>query len=114
MHPLHTFCPATKSMQKAPNLYVLFRRLFGNGRHAIACALHDKARLLFLKIPRLTKLKAKRIALKNPKKHLISLNKKRLSADEVIKASNRKRPAFRRKIRVVSTKAKSRSIFCSR
>jgi hypothetical protein len=78
--PPVTFCPATKSNQKTPILYVLFRRLFGNGRHAIACALHDKARLLFLKMPRLTQLKAKRIALKNLGKHLILLNKKRLSA----------------------------------
>jgi hypothetical protein len=42
------------------------------------------------------------------------LNKERLSADKVIKTNNRKRPAFRSKIGVVSTKAKSRSYFCSR
>jgi len=41
-------------------------------------------------MPRLTKLKAKRIALKNPRKQLILLNKKRFSASKVAKASKLK------------------------
>ncbi|MBZ4671119.1 MAG: hypothetical protein PWQ76_280 [Clostridiales bacterium] len=41
-------------------------------------------------MPRLTQLKAKIIPLKNLGKHLISLNKKRLSANKVAKTNSEK------------------------